>query len=202
MTKNVKKSRKTVDKIETPKTKKSNAKVVKKEQKEEKLKINHSSNKKETEKFEMTNEAKKLIYIFGAMIIVILVFYGIANLIIKTQDKDEIINEFIQYDEILATNLLNQNKSEYYVLAYNSKDKYDKYYYYYINSKQASAPYVYNINLENSFNNSFKADHNNLNVTDISELKISSDVLFKIVGGKIVATYDGIENITNKLKEL
>lgn len=165
-------------------------------------KVNKKVEKTNTNKNEMA-ELKKLAYIFVAIVLVFMIFYGIAYLKMsnKNNKKEEIVSS-IQYEEILVSNTLKQNKDNYYVLIYNDVEEYNNYYYYYVQkySKNNNSLHVYLADIENSFNSMYKADVSKLNVSDISDIRISKDTLLKISNGKIVAYYEGMENIVNNLK--
>lgn len=148
-------------------------------------------------------ELKKLAYIFGIIVLVFCLFYGIAYLKMnkKENNKDEIVVN-IQYEEILVNNILKQNKDSYYVLVYNNVEEYNNYYYHYVQkySKEEKALHVYLVDINNSFNKLYKADTSVLKVDDISKIRIKEDTLLKISNGKIVSSFEGMENIVNNLK--
>ena len=171
--------------------------VKKTDKKANKKNYNVRNNKNEI------SELRKLAYIFGTIILVFLIFYGIAYLKMnnKTKAEDEIVQS-IQYEEILVSNILKQNKDNYYVLIYNDEKDYNNYYYYYVQAykKNENSLYVYLTDIQNSFNSVYKADTSNLNVDDISKIRIKEDTLLKISNGRIVSYYEGMENIVNNLK--
>lgn len=159
------------------------------------------NNKKEVSE---VSELRKLTYIFGSIVLVFLVFYGIAYLKMNHKKEEEEIVSFIQYEKILVNNIVNQNQKDYYALVYNDEEDYAGYYIYYIQkySKNENALFTYLIDMNDSFNHSYKSDISNLNVTDISQIRFKEDTLLKISDGKIIETYEGMETIANYLKQL
>ena len=150
-------------------------------------------------------ELRKLAYIFGSLVLIFLIFYGIAYLKLSNKEnKKEEVVKYIQYEEILINNILNQNKNEYYVLMYNNKEDYEKYYFYYVKkySSKENTLFTYLIDINNSFNSMYKNDTSNLNVTNINELKVKEDALLKISNGTIVEVHEGMDNISNYLNNL
>lgn len=151
------------------------------------------------------SELRKLAYIFGAMLIIFLVFYGIACLKMNSgKNKKEDIESTIQYNKILINNILNQNKDEYYVLVYNDVSDYNGYYYYYLQKymKEEESLSTYMVDINDSFNKSYKSEVSNLYVDNILDIRINEDALLKINNGRIIEAYEGMENIANHLKEL
>jgi len=163
--------------------------------------------KKEEKGKNEISELKKLAYIFSSIIVVFLIFYGIAYLKMnnKKSPDDEIVTS-IQYEKILVSNILNQNKEDYYVLIYNDEEIYNNYYFHYISSysKKENSLFTYLVDINNSFNSSYKAleEASNLNVSNISDLKVKEDTLLKISNGKIISTTEGMENISTYIKSL
>lgn len=169
-------------------------------------KVNKTTNKKNDNVKNVGSEItelRKLAYIFGIIILVFLIFYGIAYLKLNNNNKqEEEIVKNIQYEEILVNNILNQNKENYYVLIYNDEVDYSNYYYYYVQkyNKNENSLFVYLVDIENAFNIAYKSDTSNLMVDDISKISIKEDTLLKISNGKIVSSFEGMENIVNNLK--
>lgn len=108
----------------------------------------------------------------------------------------------IQYEKILASNILSQKNNEYYILAYFSDDNYldlyKSYLSYYKTSIEGAVPY-YLVDMNDVFNKSFIADESNLSVSNIKDIKFSQTALLRIRDNKIISTYEGNEQITGKL---
>lgn len=155
---------------------------------------------------EITNLTKIILVVTG----IFLAFYLITYLVTKnsaTKDTDtETKAATIQYDEILLSNLLKQNNSEYYVLAYDADDVYYDAYNTSLTaySSTTGALRVYKSIISNGFNKTYydaKAD-SNTNVSSIEELKLNASTLFKIKDGKVEQSYVGHDAIVAYLNTL
>ena len=60
----------------------------------------------------------------------------------------------------------------------------------------------YRVNIDNPLNSNFVSDKSNLNVSDITDLKVSQSTLFEIKNEKIIKTYEGNEKIIEYLDSL
>lgn len=164
-------------------------------------------NKKGISLFSTDNEMVKLIFLILIVAIIFVVFYVITLFV--TKDKDKVNNNSneqsyeatIQYDKILAGNILEQKDNEYYILAYFPDDKYVDLYMsylsYYEMTVEGAVPY-YTVDLSDVFNNQFVHDESNLNVTDSKDFKFSQTALLRIKDGKIISTYETKDVITSK----
>ena len=145
---------------------------------------------------------KKVSIICLIIFIIIVLFYGLTNLIIdKKNNKEEVKPEnytTIQYDEIIVGNIFKQKENEYYVLALIAKDenksKYESSLQTY-NSNENSIK-TYTIDLDSGFNKKYVSDSSNFE----GNLPIfSQSTLLKISDSQIVEIYEG-EDITSVLK--
>lgn len=151
-------------------------------------------------------ELQKLTLTFCAIIGVFLVFYVIADYKVKNKEKDNNsdIAEVIQYEKILISTLLTQKSSEYYVMSYIKEDDYKNLYMSYINAYagvEKALPF-YSADLNDTFNLMYKSEISRLKVTNILELKISHDTLFKVKDGRILESFETEETILRQLKSL
>jgi len=153
-----------------------------------------------------SNEITNLIKIILAVTVIFLIFYGITTLVTKNK-KTEQLNTgdvVIQYDEILLGNLLEQPKSEYYVLVTEEDDQYKDTYSTYLNTYKTkeNAIRVYSANLDSGFNSAYLSETSNTNINDIKDLKLSTSTLLKVSGKKVVSAYEGNFKIIEHLKTL
>lgn len=149
-------------------------------------------------------EISKLIKLIIVVSLIVLIFYGLTVLV--NQEK-EVENPdtpaSIQYDEILIGNVLKQPNEEYYVMIYDDEDYDTSLYSTYLDlyKQKDEAIRIYTSQLNNPLNQNFKAEKSNLNINDISDLKVQSSTLLKIDNGKIEEFYEG-EELVEYLKEI
>ncbi len=165
-----------------------------------------NSKKKNVKKVEYSDdtEISKLIKLVVIVTLIVLVFYGITVLLNKDdKEKEQEQSATIQYDEILIGNSLKQPNDEYYVMIYDDEDYDTNLYGTYLNlyGQKEDAIRVYTSQLNNPINQNFKADKSNLDVDNISDLKVKSSTLLKIKDGKIEDFYEG-EKLVDYLKEI
>lgn len=167
---------------------------------------NTKKNVKNIKKNEYSNdtEVSKLIKLVIVVSLIVLIFYGLTVLLNQEKEPEEQEQSAtIQYDEILIGNSLKQPNEEYYVMIYDDEDYdvsvYSAYLELYSNKEDAIR--VYTSQLNNPLNQKFKSDEANLNVDEISDLKIKGSTLLKIVDGKIKDAYEG-DKLVEHLKEI
>ena len=161
-------------------------------------------NKIENQNIEMGNLFK--------IILIILVFFGIFYILTYyIQENTEQTSEqknlndnssvpIIQYEEILVGNMLEQNENEYYVLIVQEDDyktRYKDYLKQYSNQNKFYYSYI-----NNGLNKRYISDSSNLNVSNVSELRIKENTLLKISSKKVVESYEGNSKIMEKFIEL
>lgn len=159
-------------------------------------------NKIENQNIEMGNLFK--------IILIILVFFGIFYILtyyIQENKKNDQKNlndnssvPIIQYEEILIGNMLEQNENEYYVLIVQEDDyktRYKEYLKQYSNQNKFYYSYI-----NNGLNKRYISDSSNLNVSNVSELRIKENTLLKISSKKVVESYEGNSKIMEKFIEL
>ena len=149
-------------------------------------------------------EISKLIKLIIVVSLIVLIFNGLTVLV--NQEK-EVENPdtpaSIQYDEILIGNVLKQPNEEYYVMIYDDEDYDTSLYSTYLDlyKQKDEAIRIYTSQLNNPLNQNFKAEKSNLDISDISDLKIQSSTLLKINDGKIEEFYEG-KKLVEHLKEI
>ena len=167
----------------------------------------NSKNNKKNNTVSTDNEMSKLILLILIVAVVFVAFYIVTLFITKNDENDEITNDenieaTIQYEKILAGNILNQKPDEYYILIYfgddNYVDLYKNYLMYYSATVSGAVPYYY-VDMDDVFNKSFISEKSKLNISNIKDLKVSETALLRIQKGKVISTYEGKDNITGKL---
>jgi len=154
------------------------------------------------------NEMSKLIILILVVALIFAAFYVITLFVTKKDDDTNNVNNeesyeaTIQYEKILAGNILSQSSNDYYVLIYFNDDEYVDYYKnylsYYKTKVENSAPYYF-VDMDEVFNSSFIADKSNINVSDAKKFKFSQTTLLRIKDGTVVSSYEGNDQITGKL---
>lgn len=147
---------------------------------------------------------KNVIIILLIIMIVLVSFYFITKYVLEHKKDDTPVAEsVIDREKIIFGQIFNRPASEYYVIAYDStgksKDIYNKYIDKY-NSKDGSIK-VYEIDLKDDFNKNYIANKSNI-VSDIDNLKVSGDTLFKIKDKNIEMYKEGSNDISSYLKEI
>lgn len=169
-------------------------------------KTKNSHSKKTKTIISTDNEMSKLIFLVLIVAAVFVVFYLITLSITKDDNKgttdEQSYQATIQYKKILAGNILNQEPSEYYVLAYFNDDQYVSLYKnhllnYETKKGEAAVPYYY-VDLDEVFNKEFIGEESKLNVTDAKEFKFSQTALIRVQNGKVISTYETKDVITAK----
>ena len=147
---------------------------------------------------------KNVIIILLIIMIVLVSFYFITKYVLEHKKDDTPVAEsVIDREKIIFGQMFNRPDSEYYVIAYDStgksKDIYNKYIDKY-NSKDGSIK-VYEIDLKDDFNKNYITNKSNI-VSDIDNLKVSGDTLFKIKDKNIEMYKEGSNDISSYLKEI
>ena len=147
-------------------------------------------------------EISSFIKILIGVVIVIAGIWLITNHINK--DKNSDLNNTkgtVDYNLIVVGSIFNRPETEYYVLAFDSKDNNAVVYNSFLNSYQAKekALRIYYINLDNEFNKDYYSEKGNSNAKSLEELKISNPTLIKIKDKNIVKYVEGKDNIKSEL---
>lgn len=158
------------------------------------------ANKKYNNASMNSDEVGRLIKMVVIVTVVFLLFYAVT-LIVTKEKKQEVVKTpaTIQYKEILLGNILKQPNDNYYVLVFGDNDAYSIYYETKLDGQKTK---YYKVNIDNPLNNSFVSDESNLNVNNISDLKVSQSTLFEIKNKKIIKAYEGNEKIIEYLDSL
>ena len=177
-----------------------------------KAKINKVEKKQANVVIEESYSIKNLIYIVLIIVAILGIFYFITTLVVKpVKLKPE--NTITEFDstKITLNNLLDRKEKEYYVLAtmeslydsVNSKIKYSELYNNYITeySKEEDSLPFYTINLDDALNKNYISDKTNIS-SNINEIKLNDEVLFKIKDKKIEEYYVGNKDILKILSSL
>lgn len=149
-------------------------------------------------------EISKLIKLIIVVSLIVLIFYGLTVLVNQEQEvENPDTSASIQYDEILIGNALKQPNEEYYVMIYDDEDYDTSLYSTYLDlyEQKDEAIRIYTSQLNNPLNQNFKAEESNLDINDISDLKVQSSTLLKINNGQIEEFYEG-EELVEYLKEI
>ena len=134
---------------------------------------------------------KNVIIIVVIIMLVLVSFYFITKYVLEhKKDNTPRVESVIDRELIMLGQLFNRPDTEYYVIAYNKSGK----------SKDNHIKF-YEINLEDEFNKKFISDKSNI-VSDINELKVSGDTLFRIKDKNIEEYKEGTSDISSYLKEI
>ena len=155
---------------------------------------------------------QKMLKIVLLLIVIFGTFYLITYFVVNNR-KETKNNTYTVIDssKILLNNLFSKPEEEYYVLAtmpskYESSYKmidYDKLYDEYVNKykQQDDTATFYYINLDDALNKSYIGEETVIS-NDLSELKLSDDVLFKIKDKEIETAYVGKSEIIDALSSI
>lgn len=156
-------------------------------------------------------EYSKIIKITLGVVLVLTLTYFVTALatgeIKFGKEKEELKEEvIIQYEEIIAGQILNRDKEEYYVLLFDFTDTYASYYLSlkdtYIKNDKALPFYI--VDLEKHVNKSIVAADENeykANVNNIDNLKVINPTILKVKNHKVIKNITGKENILKFFEE-
>lgn len=152
------------------------------------------------EKYSVGTMMKFIIIVLMIGILFYLITIFVTN---KKTDvsKKEVEDAIIQYEEIIIGNMFDQKQKEYYVLLKKKNDNYLSYYETYITNYQNKddSLKIYSIDLSSAFNKKYIGENNSIKK---DKFEINQTTLVKIENGDIVESYQGNEQITNKLKSM
>lgn len=151
------------------------------------------------------NEMIKLFKIVGIIVAFLVVFITIAYLASETKEEAKTPETTeIQYDNILAGNILKQNPASYYVLVVYEDDAYDSLYTWYLDTyiNDNEKAYYYTVELKDAFNKWAVGTDNVLMVDKIEDIRFKETVLLKVKDNKIENSYVGFSAIDAHLKEI
>lgn len=144
------------------------------------------------------NEGFESIKSFFLILMGILVFIGLIYLIFIFKEKINKKKEpVLQYEKILAKDILNQEEANYYVLIYDFKD--GKLKDLVTSYKDKKSLKIYEVDKNMALNKDFVSDIPNLKVTNIKDFKVKENTLIEIKGKSIISAYTG-DDISRILK--
>lgn len=183
--------------------------IKKKKNKQEKYISNKSSFMEQNE--DLANLIKILIVIIllvGVVYVVVAFLNGEFKSDKDDSSDEEVVEESIQNEKILASSTFNKADKEYYVLFYDGSNEWAAYYsMIYDNYSSVEADDVipmFWVDLSDKFNKDVvasKDDDTNPNAQKYSELKVSSPTLIYIKNGKKVKYYEG-DKVEDKISRL
>ena len=149
----------------------------------------------------------RFISIILVIMIVLGIFFVITTFVAKKPVvKEKTANSVIKTEMVTISNMLSKKESDYYVLAYKNEpgkktnlDVYEKYVKDITSSNKDFK--VYKVNLSDAMNKAYISDINNI-TDNLAEFKINDEFLLHIVDNKIEESIVGINEISNKLREL
>lgn len=156
-------------------------------------------------------EYSKIIKITLGVILVLVLTYFITALATgeikwgkkETQQEAE---TSIQYEEIIAGQILNRNSDEYYVLLFNFSDTFASYYLSlkdtYIKNEDSLPFYI--VDLEKHMNLGVVAENDEsykANVSNVNDLKVTNPTIIKVKDHKVIESIKGKENILKFFEE-
>lgn len=137
-------------------------------------------------------------------ILIILVIFTLITLLATRDKKDNVTaNIEFQYDKILVGSILNRVEDDYFVLVQmkgepNSssyKNLIDTY------SKKSEHSRFYYVDLGDEFNSKYVGSENNIDFTNILDVKFANTTLLHIKDGKIVSQRSG-DDIMSYLEKI
>ena len=156
-------------------------------------------------------EYAKIIKITVVVVLILALVYFITALatgeIKFGKDKEDAREETsIQYEEIIAGQILNRNKDQYYVLLFDFTDTFASYYLSlkdtYIQNEDSLPFYI--VDLEKGINKNIVAESEEqykADVSNISDFKVTNPTLIKVSNHKVVENIKGKENILKFFEE-
>ncbi len=158
-----------------------------------------------------SEEQLEMIRFIRILIIVIIIILGIyfftrifvtKDLLNNNDEEREITEGTVNYTRTLIGSMLNKPEEEYYVIIYNSEDIRSIYYSGIVSAYENNEEplKVYYADLNNELNKKFyNSENSNLNVDDISELKVGNLTLVKVKNGQIAEIFANEEDIATEL---
>ena len=147
----------------------------------------------------LPSEVKKTIIIVLVAIVLLVGMYFLTTLILnKDTLEDKVMENAIQYNEILAGESFNQD-GEYYVIYYDSSDEYSTVSSlissYQLNNSDVK---LYSVDISNGMNKKYVTD-GDIVTSDASSLRVKNNTLLKFSDGKVSKIITDINEITNFL---
>ena len=166
--------------------------------------------KQEKYRSEEQTEMIRFIRILIIVIIFVLAIYFLTRIFVtkdlfnnNDDNETQTVEGTINYNVTSIGSMLNKAEDEYYVLIYNTDDLRAIYYSGLMSNytRGENALKVYFADLDKELNQKFYDPENtNLDVTDISDLRVGDLTLLKIKDGRITDALTTEEDIANELK--
>ena len=158
------------------------------------LKKEEDKRKKELKKSLEYNQS--IINTIITLVIVVVIFVGFYLLTDYILNKSRKLNykepeekeATIQYKEILASQVFDQNDEEYYVLFYNFDGNDAAYYNQIVSTTELK---LYTVNINNPFNKNIVSEKTNKNAQNFNDLRVKEATIIKINNGKNVFYFEG-----------
>ena len=148
----------------------------------------------------LPSEVKKTIIIIVIALFLLVGMYFLTKVILnKDVEEDKIMENTIQYDELLAGESFNQDEDEYYVIYYDSSNEYST-----ISSLISSYQLnnsdtrLYSVDISNGMNKKYVTDEDII-TDNASSLKVKDNTLLKFRNGEVSEVITDINEITNYL---
>lgn len=150
------------------------------------------------------NELKTFAFVIIVVAVIFLVFYGITLLVKPGEVKKEtgILQENIQYNEIMVGQILNRKDKEYFVLLKESDNLNNALYLDYLEIYSNDKGIYYTANLNHSFNQNYISDLTEVKGQDVSKFKFNDTTLIKIKDNKVNKVYTTHDEIVAALEKL
>ena len=153
-----------------------------------------------------TNDSNKEIYRLLKIAIVVIIifallFFGVSLFLTKEIDlskKDNDTTDTGSTGAILANSIFKQKEDTYYVYFYDFNNENTSIATSIINRLQDKK--VYYVDTSDILNKNYVGESINKDAKNLEDLKVVKDTIIKIENDKIVAYYEGEEDITNNLK--
>lgn len=174
-----------------------------------KIKLNDKQNSKKNNKridkyiSDESKQMRNFLIILFSIIIIVLIVYGISNILIKEEDSqtdDTTEKVEIDYDKVSIGTMLNRNYKEYYVALYDAENPqavvYSAIVTKYLDSEDAIK--VFFCDLGNPLNSKYYVGENgktNPDAKSISDLALGELTLIKVENGQIVKYLEGLDAI-------
>ena len=147
-------------------------------------------------------EVKKVLIIVVIVVVLIIAMYFLTTKILS-KDSDnssnKVMENAIQYNEILAGESFNQGDGEYYVIYYDSSNEYSTISSlissYQLNNSDTK---LYSVDLANGMNKKYITD-GDIVTDDASSLKVKDTTLLKFTDGEVTETITDTNEITSFL---
>ena len=150
------------------------------------------------------SELKNFVFIIVVVMVIFLLFYGVTVLVKPDEQKPEkeILQETIQYNEILIGQLLNRNEKEYYVLVQENDNVNNALYADYLILYAKKSGVYYTVDLNHAFNQNYIGDSTVVEGQNLSSYHFNDTTLLKVKIKKIDKVYTTYDEIISALKKI